>query len=133
MSAEYNEKLSSFLETLKVLSNRNAYILFIACSDGLEADTNAFQRLGLTRKQYYTRLSRLKDANLVDKKNGQWVYTALGRELRKELDKTYEKYGALYGDLGKLSPENLNHLLKYRTNLDKLAKMREEETASVEN
>jgi hypothetical protein len=44
-----------------------------------EADRSTFLKAGLTRKQYYVRISRLMNAGLIERYNGKYSLTALGR------------------------------------------------------
>ncbi len=64
---------------LGTLSKYDALKIFLECIEGIEADTNASDRLGLTKKQYYTRLKQLVDAGLIEKSKGKYVHTTLGK------------------------------------------------------
>ncbi len=66
-----------------VLSNLDALLLFSLMSDGIEADTSTHSRIGLTRKQYYTRLTQLKNAGLVEKRDTRYFLTNLGSFLHE--------------------------------------------------
>ncbi len=74
----------SIEDVLKALSDNKALVLFntIALSD---VDNNndvsnqiSIRKLGLTRKQYYSRLSRLTETGLIRKQNGRYSLTLLG-------------------------------------------------------
>ena len=61
----------------KRASDEKALTLFerIALS---EANRSALLMAGLTRKQYYVRISRLMDAGLIKRYNGKYSLTSLG-------------------------------------------------------
>ena len=42
-------------------------------------ERSLYQRLNLTRKQYYTRINQLRDAGLITRKSTKFVLTSLGR------------------------------------------------------
>ena len=73
----------SIEDVLKALSDNKALVLFntIALSD---VDNNnitnqiSIRKLGLTRRQYYSRLSRLTEIGLIRKQNGRYSLTLLG-------------------------------------------------------
>ncbi len=64
---------------LGILSKYDALKIFLHSIEGIEADTNASDKLGLTKKQYYTRLKQLVDAGLIEKRQGKYVHTTLGK------------------------------------------------------
>jgi len=68
---------------LKVLSNSDALMIFSMAKDGIEADTTTYSRIGLTRKQYYTRLMQLKNADLIEKKGRLYFQTTMGSFLHE--------------------------------------------------
>lgn len=73
----------SIEDVLKALSDNNALVLFntIALSDVDNNDVSnqiSIRKLGLTRKQYYSRLSRLTETGLIRKQNGRYSLTLLG-------------------------------------------------------
>jgi predicted transcriptional regulator len=70
---------------LGILSKQDALKIFLTCVEGIEADTDAAERLGLTKKQYYTRLKQLVDYGLIEKRHGKYVHTTLGKTIH---DKT---------------------------------------------
>ncbi len=63
---------------LSVLSKNDAFAIFMLAKDGLKAETDTPQKIGLTRKQYYTRLKQLVDAGLIDKSGDTYLHTTLG-------------------------------------------------------
>jgi hypothetical protein len=69
---------------IRSISDNQSYQLFktIASSQ----DTGSGQLMassGLTRKQYYSRLSRLMSAGLIKKKAGKYGYTSMGRIIHR--------------------------------------------------
>ncbi|MDW8276180.1 MAG: hypothetical protein RMJ59_07380 [Candidatus Nitrosocaldus sp.] len=60
--------------------------------EGIEAETDAPEKIGLTKKQYYTRLKQLVDAGLIEKSKGKYVQTTLGRIIyEKSLQVLFEQ------------------------------------------
>ena len=68
----------SLEDIFKRTSDEKALTLFerIALA---EADRSALLKAGLTRKQYYVRISRLMNAGLIKRYNGKYSLTSLGR------------------------------------------------------
>jgi DNA-binding HxlR family transcriptional regulator len=68
----------SIEDIFRVLSDNKALVLFntIAISEGSEIQ---IKRMGITTKQYYSRLSRLTESGLIARKNGRYFLTLLGR------------------------------------------------------
>jgi DNA-binding Lrp family transcriptional regulator len=64
---------------LGILSKYDALKIFLHSIEGIEAETDAADRLGLTKKQYYTRLKQLVDSGLIEKRQGKYVHTTLGK------------------------------------------------------
>jgi predicted transcriptional regulator len=63
---------------LSILSKKDALSIFLLAKEGLRAETDTPQKIGLTRKQYYTRLKQLVDAGLIDKSGPAYTHTTLG-------------------------------------------------------
>ncbi|MEM2130274.1 MAG: phospholipase D-like domain-containing protein, partial [Candidatus Bathyarchaeia archaeon] len=53
--------------------------IFYAAKDGIKSSTQAIRDLDLTQKKYYTHLKRLIDAGLVERVNGVYKHTTLGK------------------------------------------------------
>jgi hypothetical protein len=68
----------SIEDIFRVLSDNKALVLFntIAVSEGSEIQV---KRIGVTSKQYYSRLSRLIESGLISRKNARYFLTLLGR------------------------------------------------------
>lgn len=65
-------------DLLTILSKKDALTIFLLAKDGLKAEADAPEKIGLTRKQYYTRLKQLVDNGLIDKYDDAYVHTTLG-------------------------------------------------------
>jgi predicted transcriptional regulator len=67
-------------DILGAISDDRALLLFnaIALSNSESSDILA-TRLNLTRKQYYSRMSELVRTNLVNRRNGKYFLTSLGK------------------------------------------------------
>jgi hypothetical protein len=67
---------------LSVLSRRDNLSIFMLAdnsnNNGLEAKSSTIQKLGLSRKKYYTRLRQLINAGLIEKSDGAYKHTTLG-------------------------------------------------------
>ena len=67
-------------DTLRALSDDKSVVLFNMAAFTLSRDTDAVMtRLGITRKQYYSRINRLVDAGLVMRKSGKYFLTSFGK------------------------------------------------------
>jgi hypothetical protein len=63
---------------LSVLSKKDNLTLFIFAKRGLKAGTSTVDKMGVSRKIYYTRLKQLMNAGLVEKSEGLYSHTTLG-------------------------------------------------------
>jgi predicted transcriptional regulator len=70
----------SLTDVLDAISDDRSLLLFntIALSNSESSDILA-SKLNLTRKQYYSRMSELVKANLVNRRNGKYFLTSLGK------------------------------------------------------
>src|SRR5688572_30556467 len=72
----------SIEDIFEALSDNKALVLFntIALSD-VDNDGNqiSIRKLGLTRRQYYSRLLRLTENGLITRKSGRYCLTLLGK------------------------------------------------------
>jgi len=67
-------------------SSIDALKIFYAAEKGIESSTRAIKELGLTKKRYYTNLKRLIDVGLVEKTNGRYAHTTLGKIVYKLME-----------------------------------------------
>ena len=73
----------SKLQVLKVISDQISMDIVTAISNNVTNSDNIMQILDLTRKQYYSRCSRLLNIGLVSKQNGEMILTSFGRIVYK--------------------------------------------------
>jgi hypothetical protein len=74
-----SRKLISIEEVLKSISDDKSLVLFntIALANG-ETEIQ-IRKMGLTTKQYYSRIAKLTKADLIKRKNGRYSLTVLGK------------------------------------------------------
>jgi len=77
--------LSQLTEILSVLSKNDALTIFLTAEEGIRSELDTPTKIGLTKKQYYTRLKQLVDLGLVEKHNESYTQTAFGKVV-------YQKY-----------------------------------------
>lgn len=70
--------LRQMSDVLSILSKSDALEIFVMAKDGLKSELDTPQKIGLTKKQYYTRLKQLYDLNLISKKGNAYMHTSLG-------------------------------------------------------
>lgn len=68
----------------RAISKKESLNLFLLAKDGIEAESSAPQKVGLSRKMYYTRLRQLVDAGLVSRYGNRYSHTVLGRIIYQE-------------------------------------------------
>jgi hypothetical protein len=71
---------------LSILSRQDNLNIFMSASssnNGLEANSSTLQRLGLSRRVYYTRLKQLINAGLIEKSDHFYRHTTLGNIIYK--------------------------------------------------
>jgi predicted transcriptional regulator len=66
---------------LGILAKHDSLTLFLESVEGIDASTDTPARLGMSKKQYYTRLKQLIGAGLITKSKGKYVQTTMGRML----------------------------------------------------
>jgi len=64
---------------LRTIADEKSLDLFKTISTGMIDSESLKERTKLTRKQYYSRLSRMSKAGLVRKKSGKYLLTAFGK------------------------------------------------------
>ena len=69
----------SVSECLNAISDDKSLLLFNTIGLGSQDTSILISRLGLTRKQYYSRLSGMINSGLIGKKNGKYSITSLGK------------------------------------------------------
>ena len=75
------EKLEpvSRVDLLGAVSAPGSFRLFSAVASDQQVNSTLIKRLGLTRKQYYTRMSKLVKAGLIKRERGRYILTAFGK------------------------------------------------------
>ncbi|MFI5416377.1 MAG: hypothetical protein ACHQXJ_03400 [Nitrososphaerales archaeon] len=71
--------LAQLTDVLSVLSKNDALIIFLTAEEGIRSELDTPTKIGLTKKQYYTRLKQLVDLGLVEKHNESYTQTAFGK------------------------------------------------------
>ncbi len=69
----------SKLQVLEAISDQISIDIITALSNNVTNPENLMQILDLTRKQYYSRCSRLSSIGLVRRQNGEIMLTSFGR------------------------------------------------------
>jgi DNA-binding transcriptional ArsR family regulator len=70
-------------KSLKALSDDKALILFETIAHQDLDPHNVLTRLGLTKRQYYSRMFSMLDAGLIKRKNGTYSVTSFGKVVYK--------------------------------------------------
>ncbi|HVX01810.1 MAG TPA: hypothetical protein VHA09_01510, partial [Nitrososphaera sp.] len=61
------ESVKSAADLFAALSRKDTLTLFLLAKDGLRSELRTASIVGLSKKQYYTRLNQLKNAGLIEK------------------------------------------------------------------
>ncbi len=69
------EKITSLLS---LLSKPDAFRIFILARNGIKSQVDTHSKIGLSKKQYYTRLSQLVSADLLVKEGNVYKQTMFG-------------------------------------------------------
>ncbi len=78
-SNDSSKLLAQLTEVLSVLSKNDALTIFLMANEGIKSELDTPAKIGLTKKQYYTRLKQLVDLGLVIKQNESYMQTAFGK------------------------------------------------------
>ncbi|MDH2908091.1 MAG: hypothetical protein PXX83_08365 [Candidatus Nitrosotalea sp.] len=73
-----NDTIRKIIDLLSVLSKPDAIRIFILARDGIKSRLDTPLEIGLTRKQYYSRLSQLVKIGLVTKDKSVYKHTMFG-------------------------------------------------------
>jgi len=74
------DEIFKYLEKIfSASSSTDALKIFCAAKNGIESSTQVIKELGLTQKRYYTNLKRLIDVGLIEKVDGAYRHTTLGK------------------------------------------------------
>ncbi|HET7149482.1 MAG TPA: hypothetical protein VFI73_13405 [Candidatus Nitrosopolaris sp.] len=77
-SSSANEQAVSIASILKAIADDTSLVLFNTISIAGGDGDILMKRLGVTRKQFYSRMSALQKTGLIIRKNRQYVPTSLG-------------------------------------------------------
>lgn len=78
-SNDNSKILSQLTDVLSVLSKNDALSIFLMANEGIKSELDTPTKIGLTKKQYYTRLKQLVDLGLIIKNNESYMQTAFGK------------------------------------------------------
>lgn len=78
LSIKNPESLKRMEEVLSVLSKFDAFEIFVLAKNGVKSELDTPHKIGLTKKQYYTRLKQLCELGLTAKNGSSYVHTAFG-------------------------------------------------------
>lgn len=67
-----------FFDIMSIISKKDAMIIFSMAKEGLRSELDTPDMIGLTKKQYYTRMKQLVDLNLIAKTSRGYEHTSLG-------------------------------------------------------
>lgn len=71
------------LDIFEILSKEDAFNIIVLAKDGLKSSLDTPEKIGLTKKQYYTRLKQLVDLGIIEKNDSIYQHTTLGKILFK--------------------------------------------------
>ncbi|MEO9277851.1 MAG: hypothetical protein ABI340_08770 [Nitrososphaera sp.] len=78
------EVLNQVMEVLSILSKNDALTIFLMAAKGIKSELDTPTKIGLTKKQYYTRLKQLVDLGLLVKHGNSYIQTAFGKLVYKK-------------------------------------------------
>ena len=70
--------LDQVMNILSVLSKNDALTIFLMAIKGIKSELDTPTKMGLTKKQYYTRLKQLVDLGLLAKRGDSYTQTTFG-------------------------------------------------------
>lgn len=80
-NSEQLKPTKKILEIFEILSKEDAFNLIVLSKDGLKSTMETPENVGLTKKQYYTRLKQLVDLGIIEKNDSVYEHTTLGKLL----------------------------------------------------
>lgn len=84
LSVKNVSALKHMENVLSVLSKFDALEIFVLAKDGFKSELDTPQKIGLTKKQYYTRLKQLCDLGLLVKKENTYTHTSFGNVVHRK-------------------------------------------------
>lgn len=70
---------NDIVKIISSLASEDSIKILLACEKGIEKSTEVIKKIGLTQKRYYMWLGRLIEAGLVEKSQGSYRLTLLGK------------------------------------------------------
>jgi len=71
--------LEQFLNIIRVLKNEDSLNIFLISEKGISSSNENIRNLGLTKKRFYLRVKELIDVGLIEKREGNYRLTELGK------------------------------------------------------
>ena len=71
--------LNHVMDVMSILSKNDALTIFLLAVKGIRSELDTPTKIGLTKKQYYTRLKQLVDLGLLTKRSDSYMHTAFGK------------------------------------------------------
>jgi predicted transcriptional regulator len=71
--------LEEFLKIIKVLRNEDSLNIFLISEKGITGSKEDIRNFGLTQKRFYLRVKELIDVGLIEKKEGKYKLSELGK------------------------------------------------------
>lgn len=73
------EAFADMVKILDALGNEDSLAIFLFAQEGIQSSKDAIQVLGLTQKRFYSRLKDLLENKLLEKVEGEYRHTLLGK------------------------------------------------------
>lgn len=74
-----DEPMRRIIDLLAIMSKPDAFKIFIVARDGIKSQINTHLEIGLSKKQYYSRLQQLVKLGLVAKDENVYRHTIFGK------------------------------------------------------
>ncbi len=88
--------LISTVDILNALGDYNALVLFRTIAATRDGSNILISKMNLSRKQYYSRMSRLMNAGLVKRQKGKYILTSLGKVIHEAEKSTHNSSYSCY-------------------------------------
>ncbi|MBS7638004.1 hypothetical protein KEJ49_03830 [Candidatus Bathyarchaeota archaeon] len=70
-----------FIKIIKILGNEDSMNIFLLSEKGITSSKESLKAIGLTQKRFYSRIKDLIDVGLIEKREGKYKLTQLGKIL----------------------------------------------------
>ncbi|MEM4726725.1 MAG: hypothetical protein QXD04_00520 [Candidatus Bathyarchaeia archaeon] len=71
--------LEEFIKIVKVLGNQDSMNIFLFSEKGITSSKETLKAIGLTQKRFYSRIKDLIDVGLIEKREGKYKLSQLGK------------------------------------------------------